>query len=110
MTDELSSVLASGLTLVSADTTSTTDGKTCVCPHCGGVWEMLELACGIFRHAMYKTEVNKSPKHIRHFNPHASLEECEKALREDVIYGCAKPIRITKNGNVFTLTKALFTD
>lgn len=45
-----------------------------------------ELNCCIFRHA-----VDKSYKQI---HPHASKEECEKLIRNDMIYGCCKPFRI----------------
>jgi hypothetical protein len=34
-------------------------------------------------------------------NPHASLEECNRLLNEDLIYGCAKPFQIIKHNNTY---------
>jgi hypothetical protein len=60
-----------------------------VCPHCSNSVWIEEVNCGIFRHAVYK---NGDP-----VNPHASEEECNMLLRNDLVYGCAKPFRL--NGN-----------
>lgn len=59
------------------------------CPHCLGIVlvQKNELNCKIFRHAVYKN--NMEP-----INPHASKEECEKLLEDDKILGCGKPFRI----------------
>lgn len=58
------------------------------CPHCAVLIEIVisDINCGIFRHFKYKTGAD--------FNPHASREECEKAIKEEVGYGCAGPFRI----------------
>ena len=43
-----------------------------------------ELACGVFRHAIWK--------HTRcAINPHESREMCESLFRNGLVYGCAKP-------------------
>lgn len=61
------------------------------CPHCQLSFVVLEneINCGIFRH-------------FRFFNgnelsPHASREECEQAVQQGG-WGCAKPLRILRNG------------
>ncbi len=52
------------------------------CPHCNSEIEIVQINCGIFRHAQYKDG--------RDFNPHASKEECDNALKN----GCAKPFEL----------------
>tara|TARA_B100001778_G_C18129882_1_gene424548 strand:- start:291 stop:551 length:261 start_codon:yes stop_codon:yes gene_type:complete len=56
------------------------------CPHCKVLCEVKEedIRCTIFRHAVYK-------KNSTFVNPHASKEECNKWIREDLVYGCGKP-------------------
>ena len=56
------------------------------CPYCGGMLEILEVNCGIFRHAFFKDGTQ--------LDPHASKEECERVIRENLVYGCAKPFKI----------------
>ena len=58
------------------------------CPHCPDYCEVhkTEIRCTIFRHAVYK-------KDLAFVNPHASKEECDKWVREGLIYGCAKPFK-----------------
>ena len=58
------------------------------CPHCNGEIQILELKCGIFRHAMYKNG--------KEFEPHAPKELCDKAIEEGLVFGCGKPFRIIK--------------
>ena len=57
------------------------------CPNCNGMVEIIQLNCGIFRHAELKN--NKGQ-----VNPHASEEYCNYLLKEELIYGCGKPFRI----------------
>jgi hypothetical protein len=56
------------------------------CPHCKGEIIILKLNCKIFRHAVFKDG--------KQLNPHASKEECERVVRENLVYGCAKPFQI----------------
>ena len=56
------------------------------CPHCGEYAIIAEINCAIFRHGVYKT--NMQP-----INPHASKEECERLLANGEIYGCGKPFK-----------------
>ncbi len=51
------------------------------CPHCGGLVEIVEINCGIFRHS---TQVG----------PHAPKEMCDK-----VTDGCGKPFEF-KDGKL----------
>jgi hypothetical protein len=49
-----------------------------------------EIRCTIFRHAVFKNEMKFVP-------PHASKEECERWLRENLVFGCAKPFKFDGN-------------
>jgi hypothetical protein len=67
---------------------------TLSCPHCNGVIlvQKNELNCKIFRHAVYKHNMEQ-------INPHSTKEECENLLGDDKIFGCGKPFRvILENG------------
>ena len=59
------------------------------CPHCQGYITVMpgDIACGIFRHAVFKTN-------LRPINPHASQVECDHLLKTNTIYGCAGPFEI----------------
>jgi hypothetical protein len=56
------------------------------CPHCGGEIQIIELNCKIFRHAVYKDG--------KQLDPHASKELCDLVVKENLVYGCAKPFQI----------------
>ena len=56
------------------------------CPHCGGEIQILQVNCGIFRHAVFKNG--------RQLDPHAPKEECEQVVKDNLVYGCAKPFQI----------------
>ena len=58
-----------------------------VCPHCKEQLIIEKINCGIFRHGVIK----KSGKYI---NPHASKKTCDKLVKKDLVYGCAKPFQI----------------
>lgn len=47
-----------------------------------------ELHCRIFRHGIYRE--SREP-----ISPHASKEECERLVTENIIEGCGKPFRVT---------------
>ena len=62
------------------------------CPHCHGSIEILEINCAIFRHAIFKqTGVQ--------LHPHASKEECELLLSQNVLLGCGKPFRLQQRSD-----------
>ena len=54
------------------------------CPNCGVSIEVLEINCRIFRCGVLKTTMEPIP-------PHSSKEDCERFIKEDLIYGCGKP-------------------
>ena len=58
------------------------------CPHCNMTIFVYknERNCGIFRCAIHKQG--------KAINPHASKEDCEKLVIDDMIYGCGKPFII----------------
>ena len=61
---------------------------TFLCPNCTGPVQVhkTEIRCTIFRHAVYKQT-------LAFVNPHASRTECERWLREGLVYGCARPFK-----------------
>jgi hypothetical protein len=64
------------------------------CPHCKEYVEILELNCRIFRHGIYKNNNQQ-------MNPHASKEECEYLIDNNLIYGCGKPFMIEMIDNTY---------
>ena len=66
-----------------------TDCYIFTCPHCADEIVVMknELNCRIFRHAILKSN-------YKQVNPHASLEECEHLISNDLIFGCGKPFEI----------------
>ncbi len=62
------------------------------CPHCSCQFMVMEneIACAIFRHAIYKNTFEQ-------INPHMPKEECDTLFEEGKVYGCAKPFRLEKN-------------
>ena len=67
-----------------------TDFHLLICPHCAGciIVHHNELNCRIFRHGVYRD--SHQP-----ISPHASKEECDRLLAENLIEGCGKPFRVT---------------
>jgi hypothetical protein len=64
------------------------------CPHCKQTFivDTTEINCGIFRHAVYKKDLNP-------INPHETEANCNKLVEEDLVYGCAKPFKISKSSD-----------
>ena len=60
------------------------------CPHCNHSVLIYnnELNCRIFRHAVYKQTGEQ-------VNPHLDQQSCENLSKNDLVYGCCKPFRIT---------------
>lgn len=58
------------------------------CPHCQDICMVHknDIRCTIFRHAVFK-------KNMKFVPPHAPKEECERWLKEDLVYGCTKPFK-----------------
>lgn len=68
------------------------------CPHCSNIIIVNEgdINCGIFRHAVYKNNMNP-------INPHETKEMCDKLVLENLVFGCAKPFRIIKENNAYQI-------
>ena len=49
-----------------------------------------EINCGIFRHAVYKSNLMQIP-------PHENKINCDKLIADEMVYGCAKPFQIIKH-------------
>lgn len=62
------------------------------CPHCLGtiLVHTQEVNCHIFRHAVLKTTGEQ-------VNPHASKEELDYLLDQQMLYGCGLPFQITEH-------------
>jgi len=60
------------------------------CPHCKEPVFIEQINCAIFRHAVYKTNMEPIP-------PHSSKEECDRLKEHNLIWGCGKPFRIVNN-------------
>ncbi len=58
-----------------------------LCPTCGGSIEIESINCGIFRHAVYKTNGNQ-------VDPHSSQLILDILLQNDQIWGCGKPFKV----------------
>ena len=58
------------------------------CPNCDCLCQVYvsDIHCGIFRHAVLKSN-------NRFIGPHTSELECKRLKEEDKIYGCAMPFR-----------------
>lgn len=63
-------------------------GYEFACPHCQGTIVVFpaDIRCTIFRHATYRNNGNPIP-------PHTPKEECERLVREGIVWGCGKPFR-----------------
>lgn len=68
------------------------------CPNCHLVITVLqnEVNCKIFRHAIYKNN-------LQQINPHAPKIECDKLVEEDRIIGCCRPFRLNDINNIWTV-------
>ena len=64
------------------------------CPNCDELVIIQQINCGIFRHAVLISNNQQ-------INPHASKIECENLINKKLIYGCGKPFKIIKNGEIF---------
>jgi hypothetical protein len=62
------------------------DAPVYSCPHCNGGIVIEQLNCGIFRHAVMKSDNSQ-------INPHASKDECINLINNNLVLGCAGPIR-----------------
>ena len=63
------------------------------CPHCDGLVQVRkeDIACAIFRHAVYKSTGEQ-------LNPHAPREVCDRLILLKLINGCGKPFKFVRKG------------
>ena len=65
---------------------------TVECPHCSLLIEVerKEINCGIFRHGIYKSN-------LKQIDPHASRYVCDELVKANLIFGCGKPFRLSRD-------------
>jgi hypothetical protein len=73
-----------------------TEEPILMCPHCNNYVVIEKINCGIFRHGTLK--INNIQ-----INPHASKEECDHYINNNLIHGCGKPFRIVKVNDKFII-------
>ena len=66
-----------------------------ICPHCFDPILIEQLNCCIFRHGVVKSTGQQ-------VDPHLSKELCEHYIRNQMIFGCGKPFRITLDPKIHT--------
>jgi hypothetical protein len=67
------------------------------CPHCNEYIEIIEIACGIFRHGILISD-------YRQINPHSSKEQCDYLISNNLIYGCGKPFKVELINDVYSVS------
>ena len=60
------------------------------CPHCKEELFIEQINCGIFRHGVFKHNLEQIP-------PHSIKKICDDLVTKELIFGCGKPFQITKN-------------
>lgn len=70
------------------------------CPHCNATILIFikDINCGIFRHGIYK-------KDLQQMNPHEIKENCDRLYYNNEIYGCGKPFRLLCNNSNYIAEK-----
>ena len=66
------------------------------CPHCNEIIFISQINCGIFRHGFFKNN-------LQQINPHATFEECENYINNNLIIGCGKPFKIINENNKYNI-------
>lgn len=58
------------------------------CPHCNCYIQCHknDIACTIFRHAVYKNT-------FQQINPHTPKQECDRLFQNGLVFGCGKPFK-----------------
>ena len=67
---------------------------TFLCPHCNDVCTVQknQIHCRTFRHAQLRPDARGGGR-LRFLSMHAPQHECERWVREKLIFGCGKPFR-----------------
>lgn len=71
------------------------------CPHCQCLIEITEENCRIFRHGSFKDTLNQ-------INPHTQETECDRLVRNDLIFGCGKPFQLINGSTGPELVKCAY--
>lgn len=68
------------------------------CPHCDGMVEIQnnQFNCRIVRHGIFKHNGHQVPQH-------ASKQQCDLWVTQNIIRGCGKPSKIEKVNNEYFL-------
>jgi len=71
------------------------------CPYCENDIFIMEreINCAIFRHGVYKTNMEPIP-------PHSTMDQCEYLVKHNLIYGCGKPFRLVNENNMYVPYKS----
>ena len=56
------------------------------CPHCNEYVIIEKINCAIFRHGIFKNN-------LQQIDPHALKELCDFFIQNNLIYGCGKPFK-----------------
>jgi hypothetical protein len=75
-----------------------------ICKHCEEpfVVSHVDFNCRILRHGVYKRD-------MKHIPPHASKEDCDALVRDGLIYGCGRPLKIVETATTTTTTTSTTT-
>ena len=67
-----------------------------MCPHCNNhiLIYVKDINCAIFRHGILKCNRQQ-------IEPHAIKRICDDLAKNDKIYGCGKPFKITKENDKY---------
>jgi hypothetical protein len=64
------------------------------CPHCNENIIIEQINCAIFRHGIYK-------HNLQQIDPHLNKERCDELIKNNKIFGCGKPFLIKKINNIW---------
>jgi len=64
------------------------------CPHCNENIIIEQINCAIFRHGIYK-------HNLQQIDPHLNKESCDELINNNKIFGCGKPFLIKKINNIW---------
>ena len=70
------------------------------CPHCQEyiLVYLKEFNCKIFRHGTFK-------KNLKQIDPHLKKTECDRLIKENLLYGCGKPFQLINTNNKIIAVK-----
>ena len=66
------------------------------CLYCNEYILIEKINCGIFRHGVFKDT-------MKQVDPHETKENCDNYAKQNLIYGCGKPFKITHINQVFKI-------